>query len=304
MAEFKDEFSQLFQSAFGRKIDSTFWNWLYINTPYKPVSEKMYRGGCLIGHTAFQPRHFQVNGELLKFGYSLSSMVDKGGMGNYAKLLDSAIKTAINENDVLYAFPNNNSVMFFERLFGWARFKDITTLRYSVTGDIEFPDSAVTEVTVIDGWYEKIEDFVACMSQKYLILSSRSKEALSWRYFESPRKYRLFVHETAGGIQGYIVMSLYEIDGDLICDIIDFLFMWPDVANYLLAKVNNISVANKAKYMEIWGNDQEYDAVLQQFGFEESDSVTNFLYTPGRSDIETIHERSNWFISRCDSDVY
>ena len=145
---------------------------------------------------------------------------------------------------------------------------------------------------------------MACMSQKYLILSSRSKEALSWRYFESPRKYRLFVHETAGGIQGYIVMSLYEIDGDLICDIIDFLFMWPDVANYLLAKVNNISVANKAKYMEIWGNDQEYDAVLQQFGFEESDSVTNFLYTPGRSDIETIHERSNWFISRCDSDVY
>lgn len=302
----EEKIIDIFEEIFKQKMSLQYWNWNYDNELF---SEKyinlMWDNKILAGHYAIIPVNMIINNKLVKTGLSMTTMTSlKYGKKGIFKTLAGDLYTKIyNDVDLIWGFPNNNSIHGFLKYLDWKQIMDIPLYICKVYKS----NNSNINIKSIVKFDEKFDSLFETIKNKYKIIVCRDSKYLNWRYEENPQnKYFYLVYERDDNYLGYCIYKLYkDSNGKEQCDIVDILAIngevFTEILRYTLDKMADI----KIEQANLWMNNSEFIECAKKIGFNESDIKTHVACKINCDNLaEDIYDYSNWYLTMGDSDVF
>lgn len=296
----------LFKKTFKQNMSLEYWKWNYDNELF---SEKyinlMWDKNILAGHYAVIPVNMLINNKLIKSGLSMTTMtaLEYGKRGIFKSLASDLYTKIYNDVDLVWGFPNNNSIHGFLKHLGWKQIMDIpmyTCKTYKA-------NTSNSNIKAIANFDEKFDDLFETVKEKYKIIVCRDSKYLNWRYEENPQnKYYYLVYEKDKKYLGYCIYKMYKVeDGKEQCDIVDILAVneeiFTEMLSYTVHKMNDI----KVEQVNLWINSNEFLECAKKIGFNETYFKTHVTCKINCDYLnEDIYDSSNWYLTMGDSDVF
>jgi hypothetical protein len=253
-----------------------FLQWQYLENPAGKagiVLAKENETGALVGEIARIPSCFHLFGKEVTATYLVNSLIRKD-YRNIALFYELHAESLNSSGDSAFVFgvPNPFSYPLFSRLFSCrtvtqiplmllpvrpkalvrqkvspALAKLIPDIRYKgirhpISKKIEVSRLAPEEMSLFDGFWEKIKD-------KYPVMGVRRSRQMTWRYGTVPtREYRILAAKEGADLLGYAVTRENTLDGIRTGFLVDFLVLpgRRDAATALLRRCVESLVQNGA----------------------------------------------------------
>lgn len=295
----------LFKDAFCKNLSIDLWKWTYNSNLFNQKYIKlMWDKNILAGHYAVIPIKLYEDGKDLLSGLSMTTMTSSlyKKRGIFRELALNLYFETYNKINLVWGFPNDNSIHGFVKYLGWKHVGDIYIYRCK-SKKYTIKEDNIKEVEFFD---KKVNDLFEIVKNTYKIISNRNAEYLNWRYKEhAENTYSYIVYEINKSYLGYCIYKIYEDNNEKYCDIVDIISVNQEVfkslLEYLNNKMNNIGV----QYLNMWMNDKENLNIAKNIGFYKTDLGTHFGIKINCDSLkEDIYKFSDWYITMGDSDVY
>lgn len=124
LVKYKKQIFELFEECYARPIDSALWVQFYMQNIYgQPVVALAFdTNGKLVGHYAVVPFYLADQDHVCKSCLSMTTMVSKKSPVPllFITLAKIVYEELIRQHyDLVFAFPNTNSKLSFQRFLGW-----------------------------------------------------------------------------------------------------------------------------------------------------------------------------------------
>lgn len=308
-----DAVLRLFRASFGKGLKEDFWKWKYLENPYgEPIIKLMHDGHELIGHYAVIPQTVQLGENRIKSAFSMTTMThpDYSGRGVFTTLAQAAYATCREKDIVLvYGFPNQNSYYGFTNKLGWKGLGQMYGWELSAR---EAETKSDTRLLT-----EKVESFMPehdLLWESYIqegrVVVPRNAVFLNWRYFKKPgNEYEVLeFRDDAGGLNGYVVLKVFEDHKDRIGHIVDMVTRDShEIRIHAIGQALEYFHRKGIKEVTCWSTDERYVPVLGAFGFNKVPWPTYFgnkALNGNKEDIIILEEFDNWLLTMGDSDVF
>ena len=305
-----DEILALFKDTFNREMSLDYWEWRYDKGP---IDEKyiklMWAGKKLVGHYAIFPVYLRLNNEILKTGFSMTTMTSPlyRGKGIFITLARSLYEDNFNNLNIIWGFPNENSIHGFRKYLGWKYLSDINMLLLKLDEFKNVKSNKFDNIVETDYFNKDYNDLIYSMSEKYKVIVNKDSSYFNWRYFSNPiNKYYLYEYREDNELIGYCVCKLFKIDKHLEGDIVDIFCNNEEsfklIVFYSLQKMKKLGCI----YANTWMMDIKYRQILYNIGFQETNRITHFglKLNSDNPNNETLLDFKNWYITMGDSDVF
>lgn len=175
----------MYKSIFDFEMNEDLYNYWYFNEELAEYDSFVYlKNDEILGHNALIRKKYLINNKLVLAALSSGGMVKPKSSGIFFKILDHSFTKC--NFDFVFAFPNNNSLGFFKRLFD---FKEIKQTYFST------------------------EDEIKMTVQPLPSTMQRTEKFINWRIDNNPRnQYK--IHEI--GKNRIITKSYLDSDLDII----------------------------------------------------------------------------------------
>ena len=164
--------SELFANVYKKKITEKELVWRYFDNPLQ--KGKIYNCVAtnddheIIGHTAFIKNKFYINNKIVYGGLTVGSAVQSEYSGVFAPMYNFLEKSTTNEFDFIYGFPNQNSLLFFTKIFKY----------YELESNIfQFKNTSSNFLN------DKLKQLTKFIGTPYLI---KNIDLLNWRLVQNP----------------------------------------------------------------------------------------------------------------------
>lgn len=304
-----NEILALFEDVFNKEMPVSYWKWRYDKGPIKEKYIKlMWMENKLIGHYAVFPMYLRVNNKLIKTGFSMTTMTSPlhRGKGIFVKLARSLYEDNFNNINIIWGFPNENSIHGFTKYLEWEHLININMLSIKLNG-CKYKGIKLDNIFEANYFNRDYDDLIYSMSCKYKIIVNKDSNYLNWRYISNPiNKYYLYEYREDSKLVGYCVCKLYKTDKYIEGDIVDIFCANDEVFKitilYSLQKMEELGCIN----VNIWMMDMRYKQILYNIGFQETDSVTHFGLKINSDSMnnDIFLNSNNWYITMGDSDVF
>jgi hypothetical protein len=122
--ELKDmpQIINMYKNIFEVDMNVKLYNYWYFNKEFSEYDSFVcVREGVVLGHNALIRKHYKINNELVLVAISSGGMVKPESSGIFYRILNNSFKQT--NSDILFAFPNKNSLGFFKKLFNFSEVK-------------------------------------------------------------------------------------------------------------------------------------------------------------------------------------
>lgn len=180
-----------------------WFHWKFEKSPYgKSIIACAFEGGEVVGCVALGRGLMQYNGKSLKCALSYETFVHPScqGKGLFKKLISLAEDACRREGiDILYNFPNSNSLPGFKKM-GWKHIPKY--IEYKIS--LQKPFRCLSNYKSIVSPFQPIDtnngitptiNCDAQDTQQDFLLSTWSREYIHWRFFELPHSQYIYLNE-------------------------------------------------------------------------------------------------------------
>lgn len=304
----------LFTEVFGREMSLAFWKWRFTENPFgKGIIKLLFDDDKLIGHYAVIPMNVQVQGQLLKAVYSMTTMThpDYQGEGVFAYLGEEAYKVAVKMGaKFVYGFPNKN--IYYPRIkkLDWHGFGKMTALEKRLQTGVRrnLPAKVIKQIPRFDDTINLLWNKV---KQDYTVIVPRTKEFLNWRFVENPDLdyVKYIISDDNSHILGYAVLKVYAKGEVVRGHIVDILSVADkEVVKSLLEYSYGYFLERGIYDVLCWiPGGSFYSSIIEEEGFVRSETETYFGVKAFNKDdipLKSIERFPNWFLTMGDSDVF
>jgi hypothetical protein len=191
-------------------------------------------GDRILSQFVLAPRTVQVLGRRAPSYQSMEVMTrsSERRKGHFTRLGFMAQGTAERLGcDVLWAFPNRNSIAGFVDRFGWNVVGQVPLLVRPLLGPVRarrpwFSRNGEShdgmEVREVDAFDDRIEDLLEDLNGSHPVVFPRTVERLNWRYTSiADRVYRKYVYHADGGRDGFAVYRIARMAGLVVVVIME-----------------------------------------------------------------------------------
>lgn len=275
-----DEFKilKLFKDVFYKEMQLEYWKWRYKKSKQMYIN-LMWDDEKLVGHYALFPIDVILNGKITKTGFSMTTMTLKeySGLGIFSTLAKNLYLDSFNDLNIIWGFPNNNSLHGFVKNLNWIHICDINMLVKDISSedrDAQYDNKYINEIKEFSSEYNDLNLKVA---SKYNFIVNRNEDYLNWRFVQNPvNKYHILEYKRENILKGYCVYKLYKNKESYFIDTVDILAVDKYIFSELILKVILEAKKRQIKYVNIWMEDEELKNLLYDVGFIDSGNVTHF----------------------------
>ncbi|EYE88785.1 hypothetical protein Q428_05930 [Fervidicella metallireducens AeB] len=299
--------TELFKQVFHKEMQLEYWNWRYNKFKEKYIN-LMWNDEDLAGHYATFPIDLYINNRAVRTGFSMTTMTSNKykNMGIFKKLARDLYEKNYNILNLIWGFPNNNSLHGFVKYLDWQHISDVNALSKNIFKKYSDVDNNISAISMFGKEYD---DFFrkVILKRNYGIIVDRTSKYLNWRYVSNPtNKYYILEYKKDEKLLGYCVYKMYSELDKLTGDIVDILCYDDFVFEELIKKVINEIIDKKGVSVETWINDNLFVSKLLKLGFNYNDKISHFGFKINSDSInaEFLGNISNWYITMGDSDVY
>ncbi|MBU3193968.1 GNAT family N-acetyltransferase [Clostridium algidicarnis] len=296
---------ELFNEVFKKEMKLEYWRWRY-NKSRKKYINLMWDDENLAGHYAVFPIKVKYNDRFIESGFSMTTMTSSNykKLGIFKTLAKNLYLDSYNELEVIWGFPNNNSLHGFVKYLEWKKLFDINMLMI----DIELAERELKNknnlIHIIDKFTNDYNKLFLDVSNEYDFIVKRDIEYLNWRFIKNPvNKYYILEYREDNVLKGYSVYKIYNEENVLYSDIVDFLainkYVFIELIKETLLYIKNHS----AKFANIWITDLEYKKQLFDVGFKDKGLTTHFGILKN-AEIETLKDCKKYYLTMSDSDIF
>jgi len=311
--------------------------WYYVNKhfPSSLYLLKEHEKPEVLGAIGLVSRHFNLFNKNQVVGLCSDFAINKNHQtaSPALQLLKSLIKSSKDKCDILLGFPNNNSILVMRRAgfhildelpryalvlksepyiekLPLSIFKFLITIplnflikfHFWLTRSFNFSDYQLTEITEIDGSFDKL--WLKFSQNNNLYIGKRNSEYLNWRFISNPRRnFRIFAlnHRKNHDLVGYAVI---KISKEMHWYVYDFFTISNDtVLKCLLQKLIAKAIQEKAVSLslEFLGN-HEVTNILSSLRFSKrnSDRKVIFYSVSNHVDMDNLSNVDNWYLTSAD----
>jgi len=337
-------FETVFRKPMGKTESERHFQWEYLENPAGKAIVYIVKSppDQIAGAYAALPLRMKMFSKTVKGCLSFDSMTHpqhkvKGlftrlGKAHYEYLAE-------NNYDLIYGFPNANSIKIFVNNLQWldfysfpllvkiqdfrSLFKKYLGLKHpsrvlgfllNKTSDLIFSPKHMAGVNVreISNFDEKFNYFWDDVKQLFPICVERDMEYLNWRYRRPEEKYRILRLEHEACVMGYAVLKEEDRFGLRTGYIMDLISV-PDIkfVRLLISEVINAFSRARVDLISIlMSKSTPYYSSLRRYGFMPIPSRFHPQEIHFGARINTIQDRAedirngrNWFISWGDTDL-
>ena len=123
LAPYKSRILGLFSLCFGSNLDSSLWDWAYLDNPCGDAFVSLvFSGDELVGHYAAIPQRYRGDEQEAEFILSMTTMVhpDHRAAGLFRDMAETTYKEAAQKGALgVLGFPNKNSLPGFKKRLNW-----------------------------------------------------------------------------------------------------------------------------------------------------------------------------------------
>lgn len=308
------EILTLFKEVFGTEMSLAFWNWRFIENPFgKGIIKLLFDNDKLIGHYAVVPMNVQLQGELLKAVFSMTTMThpEYSGQGIFTYLSEATYKLCQQRGfHFVYGFPNKNSYYGFTHKLKWNDLGKITTLEKKIQSKAQKNPARIV-VKKIEHFEGAVNPLWDKVKQGYTIIIPRTEEFLNWRFVENP-EVNYEKHIALDGndcVLGYVVLKVYIEEDAARGHIVDMISIADEgVVKLLLEYSYEFFLEKGIRDISCWiPEDSFYSEILRRQGFAKKQTETYFgvrIFSKEDTLCTSAKEFANWFLTMGDSDVF
>mgnify|MGYP001237534433 CR=1 FL=1 len=224
-----DEYTSLQRKSYSelltsRNVNNEFINNNYYTWKYHPPSGNakiaiIKDKEAIVAANAMIPYNISGNKYNLKGWQSCdtATLPRYRGRGFFQKCIH-ALKESINENEIFFGFPNNNSISGFKKI-GWIENSIITTW---INPYLIFRKKHNDQIIEIKTFDIRFDDFFSQYKQKNLILLEKNSSYLNWRYCDNKNHtYTIFALIKNNSLKGFSVVRKANVLSNTICLIME-----------------------------------------------------------------------------------
>ena len=214
----------------GYSPDDRSWNWINRRCPHgETLVELGLMEGRIVGHYSVLPRPLDVRGVRVSSGLAIHAAVHPQfrGLALLQGLMGRIVERCReNRTRFIYAFPNDQIWLVYQKLFHWQSLGNLDVLELSLA-DWTDRERAPSGISVQDPVFfdERYEDFLRSLgSQGAQISVLKDRSYLNWRYADHPKvSYRLLEARGNGTeILGFLILKRYEKLGKHYGHLVEF----------------------------------------------------------------------------------
>jgi GNAT superfamily N-acetyltransferase len=194
-------------------LNEDFFRWKY-STPARPARiAAVFEDGEMVAANAMLPAlaNDRSGGFLTWQSCDTATAPKARGKGYFKKCLKSLLEV-IRPEEIFFGFPNHNSIHGFLGI-GWSELDILSTyVKPLLPWGSKLP-AGVQLVTALPAGYE---DLVARWSKDRTPMIGRTRDYMTWRFFQHPLKhYACFVKRgsTEGELRGLVICRQAEVMG-------------------------------------------------------------------------------------------
>lgn len=301
------EIIKLFKEVFNKEMTLSYWKWRYGKSKEKYIS-LMWDNEKLVGHYALFPIEVYIGNELIKTGFSMTTMTSEHykNLGIFKTLANKLY--SYSKLNLIWGFPNNNSLHGFTKYLNWNHIFDIDMLVIdlkNINCGIKVSENILSVNKCTSDVNELLKKVVLYCN--YTIITNRSYEYLNWRYVYNPiHKYYILEYRENNILKGYCIYKMYLLSDNMYGDIVDILCINRIIFKQLIkAAIRNIKI-NGGEYANIWMIKDEFVSILIDIGFRYGNNITHFgiCVNPDKVFSDYALNIKNWYLTMGDSDVF
>lgn len=294
----------LMQACFGDRefLNKAWYKWFYFGCPtgftrnYIAIDEAARK---VVGAYGWLPIRIKVNAQVVNGSLAINAMThpDYQGkglftqMGRYCLSCEEAFRSRIS-----LGVPNHQAYPGHVKV-GWKVYSDLSFIaKYSFLGK----PCKSKEVPVVDARVDQLIQHVAGRAN-FMVL--KDHRFLNWRYQQRPdQKYRLFVLENKGNIDGYMILKYFSEDGYKKTHILDIMAYSEEAFNDLVLAAEQCSSGRHE--LNCWQvRHSIHEELFTNNGFVVTEKKNILIiHANYGQDIELKPE--NWWFALGDNDVY
>jgi hypothetical protein len=299
-------FCALFFKSFKRDVPKSFFEWRYLNNPFKEILAAFEMDGMeLVGNYSACPCLLGHDTKEYKSAMSMTTMTDPAyfGRGIFTKLAKELyLHMLASGYALIWGFPNADSHPGFKNKLYWIDIYEIPTMILDLNKLRKTNKSAENAVFRDDSFsldYSSTQNYDDCIHVK------KNRAYLKWRYLFNPQhEYKNYVLKYKNKVVSYCVFKVYQSNS---IDIVDFQAKNQADASDLIytiierAKQTNMHCINAWVPIHFFTHD-----IFEKMGFINGAPITYFgamNLRKSNSDLP-VADYSRWYIQMGDSDVY
>lgn len=299
-----EEVLSLMKACFGERVSLTreWYKWFNYDCPtglnrnYIAIDVSAKR---IVGGYGLLPIRVKVNNEVQNGSLCTNVMThpDYQGRGLFIRLGRHGLSCEERfQNRVSLGIPNNNAIPGHMRV-GWKRVSD---LRFIAKHSFQDKSHLSKEVPSYDA---RVDRLIHQVAEQVNFMVFKDHRFLNWRYKQRPhQKYRLFIFENNGSVNGYMILKYFEEDGYKKTHILDIMANCEDVFMDLISTAEQHS--HGSDELNCWLVDNSiYDSLFTDSGFIPSGNKSVLMAHTNYGQ-EIIPRRNNWLFALGDNDVY
>jgi hypothetical protein len=299
---------KLFNDVFNKEMSLKYWKWRY-KKDRKMYINLMLDGQKIVGHYALFPIEIILKNKVMRTGFSMTTMTlrEYSRLGIFKTLAKDLYLHCFNDLNIIWGFPNNNSLHGFVKNLNWIHVFDINMLIKDVyfgDEDINCSNRYINEIVEFSNEYNNLGFEFA---RRYDFIVNRNKDYLNWRFIKNPvNKYHILEYRKENILKGYCVYKLYK-DELYFIDIVDILAIDNNIFKELIVQVIVIARIRHIRYVNIWMEDKELRDFLYNIGFVDSGKITHFGICKNNdmTELDSINDYvEKYYLTMSDSDVF
>ena len=306
-----DEIANLFKDSFNQEMNSSYWEWRFLNNPVSKDVFIVYakENGVLAAYYAVSPVAIvDLNGGSHTIALSNMTMTHPNyqGKGLFKALANKMFDLLKSKGFIgVYGFANSNSHYGFRNSLGW---KDISALNLfclknedvkstwfknnlGLTFEIDEMINADLRIT---------ENFCRVQNKISAVFNS---QVYQWRFIQIPNKtYKFIQAYTKNEVIGHLVFKEFGTQ----IDVMEYWYLENpeiDKDNLLIHIINRLN-STYSGGINFWSNLHSSEhLILEKFGFKETEFNSYFGFIPF-TDQPEFTQLENWHYRFTDSDIF
>lgn len=334
------EFQRRMFGEGSRQTDRRCFAWRFADSPSHPEGDLWiaWRNGAVVGQQAGLPFDLKVGDEIVRAWWAIDLMVDPAwrlrGVGpalSEAFLDDKPLVLGLGITDAAHRaylragwydcgeVPRYVRVMapLPKRINGhpaWAANGGIRALAAVAIPMLRTLDLGLASlarlggvsVATISAFDDRVEEVWQRLSGLHPVIPVRDAQWLHWRFEDAPHRHgyhRLYLHK-GGGLVGYAVLRMQELEGLKRCALVDHLCE-PDIETGLLAHCLCAAQALGAEVVTCLAPVRGTQTRLRRLGFARRGGARLMVRASGDADrlLPMLWHHARWFLTFADSDL-
>jgi GNAT superfamily N-acetyltransferase len=305
-----EKFRRLYNSLYARKIDLSYYDWQFFQTPF-PTTLALAQDaktGELAGCLGYQTKATRPGGFRAAWAIDVMLAPEYQRRGVFREFAAWAqAQTEKFNPDALCVMANARASPVFEKALGWT---PVQTLRSRVcpTALAEgVPISSDLTFAPISGF----DRFSPGWAPGDLVWTERSPEYLNWRFGAHPiYSYDAFSVRRRERPAGFLALKTFRdpLTGEMFGDVVDLLWdpsdgegLLEDMLRFALDFHRREGVAKSLMWLQ---TNTPLDEAGRNVGFRPIPQDRFFICRPLTEDLSWLADPKRWFITLSDCEIY